>query len=437
EVVSYISGRADSLAALFVLGALVLYGRWERPPCLSAAVACFALALLCKEAAVVLPLVLAGWEVSGVPASLFPPPRLRRLLPFFVVAAVYIALRATVWNFAAGDPILSKAGFAALEIGPGTRALLFAKSLILYIGLFFVPAGLHMERSLFYESVTPSIYLGLALAVGTAVLLTRPPERAQTWNRQPLFFVFWFFAWLLPQSAFIFPRVMAEHFLYLPLLAPCFFLASLAQGLPTRAGRWMVLGLAVLFYGLLGAENNRNWADEEAFFAHTVGHAPHSLRARDRLAALSIQKGHLEEARLLYAGILETEEDAPEHAAVRAAAYYNLGVIYGKEGRAAEALSAYRNAIALRPGMAEAYNNAGLILQRMDRGGEAQAYFLKAIEEDGGYCPAYNNLAQLYATQGDLAQARRLWGRALDICPGSGTARKNLELIGGETLSRN
>jgi len=456
QVVSYISGRADSLAALFIFLALLLYGR-PGAVAFAGSVLCFALSLLAKESAIVLPVVLAGWEASFGPASRpaagglaqgqgtgmvssagrvlsgprapvplgFGPGRMRRLMLFAIVAAGYAVLRLTTWNFAAGHPILSKAGFAVFEIGPWTRLFLFGKSLLIYLGSFFIPVGLHMERSVPYETVTPAAWLGVSFAAALAFFLSRAGREA-SFRRRTLFFVFWFFIWLLPQSALVFPKIMAEHFLYLPSLALCFFLASLIDSLPTRAIRWAVLALACLFFGLLSLVNNRNWADEETFFEHTVRQAPTSVRARDSLAALYMESGRLDEAKRQYGEILARVEKGPQGAMVRASAYYNLGIIYGKKGRIPEALAAYQNALALRPDMVEAHNNAGLILQRMGRIGEAEASFRKAIAADNKYCQAYNNLAQLFARQGRMEEALELWQRALDVCPDYEIARKNI-----------
>ena len=90
EAVTYVSGRSDPLAALLMLVAILGFLRGDgRGRFLS--VAAFFLALLAREAALVLPLLL-------VVLDRVPPDRPRRpavdYLPYVAVLAVYLGLRA-------------------------------------------------------------------------------------------------------------------------------------------------------------------------------------------------------------------------------------------------------------------------------------------------------------------------------------------------------
>ncbi len=424
QVVSYISGRADSLVALFIFLSLLLYAR-PGAAARAGSVLCFILCLLAKESAIIFPVVLAGWEACVAPA---PKGRLRRLMPFFAAGAGYAVLRMTAWNFAVGHPILSKAGFAVFEIGPLARLFLFGKSLLIYLGSFFMPVGLHMERLLLHETVGPASWLGVGLATAVIVLSSFVLRKGVSSRRWALFFVFWFFVWLLPQSAFVFPKIMAEHFLYLPALALCFFLASLLDRLRHKGVQGVLLASTCLALGLLSWENNRNWMSEGAFFEHTVRYAPRSIRARDSLAALYLESGRFDEAHRHYRAILVLDQEAPARSMLRAAVYYNLGLIYERTGKIPEALGAYGDALILKPDMVEACNNAGLLLQRMGRFGEAEALFKRAMAAQDDYCPAYNNLAQLYAGLERMEEAQELWRTALSVCPDYEIARRNLEI---------
>jgi len=60
-------------------------------------------------------------------------------------------------------------------------------------------------------------------------------------------------------------------------------------------------------------------------------------------------------------------------------AYTNLGNALAIQGKAEEALAAFRNAIAISPTF-DAYNNLGILLQSLGRTREAEESFRKAAE---------------------------------------------------------
>ena len=78
-------------------------------------------------------------------------------------------------------------------------------------------------------------------------------------------------------------------------------------------------------------------------------------------------------------------------------ALYDLGLIFSKTGRLAEAEQYFRRIIALKPHFPEAYNNLGLVLSAMNRLGQAQTCFRQAIKLMPDCAEAYNNLGILQA----------------------------------------
>jgi hypothetical protein len=95
------------------------------------------LALLAREASLVLPLLLLVLDRV-------PPERVRRPLrdfvPYAVVAAAYLALRAFS---VAANPVPA----ATASVPLGFRMLTMAEVIVQYLGLVVVPLGLHMERT--------------------------------------------------------------------------------------------------------------------------------------------------------------------------------------------------------------------------------------------------------------------------------------------------
>lgn len=455
QAVSYISGRADSLCSFFILSSLYSYVVFlkEGQKSYAAAVLLFIFSLFVKEMAVVLPLAILAVDIFY--AS--PPGRFRRLLPFFLAAFVYAVLRMSILNFSAGNPFLAKEGFGFSEVAFTARVSLASKALALYIGAFFAPFDLHMERLIAFERIRLHDAAGILLFLWAAFFALRPSLRDRTFVRLSAFFGGWFLIWFLPQSAFVFPGIMAEHFFYLPSMSFCFLLGSCAEMMRQR-GRPAFIFLAGLaaYFGGMSYANNVYWMDELYFFKRTTELSPRSLRARDSLASLYVAAGRWEEALAEYKKILDPDGelkgerdftifadavlergvkgwDKKERMA-RAAAFHNLGFIFEKKGGPQKALKAYQCAIALNPALSEAHNNLGLLFEARGQSGEAETSYKRALAADPRFLAAYNNLARLYAGQGRMEDAVSLWHAALHIEPDYEIARSNIRLA--EELSR-
>jgi Tfp pilus assembly protein PilF len=422
QVVTYISGRADSLSALFIMSSLIFF--IKTPDERRNMILCcfmFILALLTKETAIVLPFVLC-WERSFS----------KKAWPLFCIAALYAVLRISLLNFSLGNPFLQKKGFAFFEVGIFERFLAFGKTLLIYVGSFMAPFGLHMERLTAYERILPEYWAGFVCALILTGVGIKKLRATNCPAKQLIpYFLFWFFVWLFPQSALIFPKIMAEHFLYLPSMALCFYLAVLVGEVAHPGLRRCVLSAIALFFAFLSWQNNRDWSNELRFFQRTVSLSPYSIRAHDSLASLYLEQKRYNDAEFEYKRILGLKSTFAGRSGsdvVEASAYYNLGIIYEQTGRVNEALLAYSTAIKINPRMEKAYNNMGLLYQRMGDVGKAQESFKKAIELNGGFYQAYNNLATLYVQRGDNKGAVGLWQKALLIKPDYEIARKNLAL---------
>ena len=93
------------------------------------------------------------------------------------------------------------------------------------------------------------------------------------------------------------------------------------------------------------------------------------------------------------------------------------GVCLKELKRDEEALAKFREVVNT-PGMVsryEAYYNMGILYIRQGRGVDAEAVFMKVVEENPRYFPAHNKLGILRAAQGDWAGAALSFKRALDI----------------------
>jgi Tfp pilus assembly protein PilF len=103
----------------------------------------------------------------------------------------------------------------------------------------------------------------------------------------------------------------------------------------------------------------------------------------------------------------------------------NLGVIVEKRGQVAEALALYVRA-AQRPGFAPAHYNQGLLFKRQGDLANAQKSFGAALEAQPDFPEACYSLGLLFQGQGKLAEAEAQYRRALSLRPGYRSAAARL-----------
>ncbi len=124
--------------------------------------------------------------------------------------------------------------------------------------------------------------------------------------------------------------------------------------------------------------------------------------------AMALEATAPEQARALYATILEREPDCVD-------AHVNLGRLLHEAGDVYAALLHYRTALVRRPTEATAAFNAGVALEDLGANADAIAAYLRAIEFDPHNADAHYNVARLFEQTGqpDLAVRHLLLYRQL------------------------
>ena len=112
--------------------------------------------------------------------------------------------------------------------------------------------------------------------------------------------------------------------------------------------------------------------------------------------------------------------------------HYNLGNAFRNLGNYREAIASYQQAIVLNPKHARAYHNIGITLQLEDKYAEAIPYYQQAIKLKSDYYKAYHNLAIAQEEMGKLEEAISNYKTAISLAPTYARARNNL----GMTLLR-
>ncbi|MBZ5723740.1 MAG: tetratricopeptide repeat protein [Acidobacteriia bacterium] len=94
-----------------------------------------------------------------------------------------------------------------------------------------------------------------------------------------------------------------------------------------------------------------------------------------------------------------------------------------------QAAEAYRKTLEFNPSAAGALVNLGTIYYRQRKFAEAEKYYREAVAADPGYPLAQFNLGNLYDEQGRVGEAFDHYRRALDLSPSYADAHFNLALL--------
>jgi Flp pilus assembly protein TadD len=104
----------------------------------------------------------------------------------------------------------------------------------------------------------------------------------------------------------------------------------------------------------------------------------------------------------------------------------NLGILYGRTGRPAQAFASLREAVRLNPDRAAYYNELGVISRREGKFDDARRYYAKALDLDPAYAYAHLNMGILYDLYlQDSEKAMQHYERYQELTPGeAGTVKK-------------
>jgi tetratricopeptide (TPR) repeat protein len=401
EAVAWISGVTEPLLALGLIPAFLCYLNWRdrgrHPRWLAAALALYALALLSKETAVVLPALVFAYEWLYAPGGEKWGARLRASLmaaaPFVLVTGAYLLARAQALG-----------GVAHKTVNlPGNTALLTIPSALWsYLRLMMAPIGL----SVFYD--TPYVtrvsmkyfvwpLIGVVLAIGILLWWWRR-------ERSPLvaFAALWMLLPIVPLlNLTVLPMgdFIHDRYLYLPSVGWAMLLAAALAHLDTRqilrrpAGQVAALLLAAVMAFATVAQSVP-WANDLLLYYHGMAVAPNNDLPRNKLAASLVQRGMFKEGISLYQVVLANDPDYWY-------ANYRMGYAQYMVGHYADAERYLARATELH-GTPDEFYYLGLAQEKQDKLDGARAALEQAVKLDPGHSEAQRQLAALrQRTQGE------------------------------------
>lgn len=468
EAVANLAGRAELLAALFYLLALVGYidsadaGRKHRGRIIVAGVGIL-LALFSKESAVTLVGVAIVWDaLLGRRAGESPGAHWRRrwLVPWVLVAAVavYFVLRGIALGGPFVGPEIPYVDNPLVDSPITERWATAAVVAVRYLGLLLLPIRLSPDYS--FAQILPVGFSSPAALGSFAVGVVLLGAVAWSVRRSPRVAFLGAFAGIafLPVSNFPFAigTIMGERLLYLPSVAFCLLLGHGVGALRARLGTrsvWVAVVVLALLASARTVVRNRDWRDSLTLFSTAAVTSPKSVKVRSNLAAELMRRGRHDEAReelqralaidpeyhparvnlaqcLLDEGdvagaereIRQVLESRPDDSL----ALFQLGEVLFRDGRFEEAESVFRGLLPVSPGSGKVHGRLGVVLESRGLWAEAESELIEAVELETSSATLRNDLGLFYSRRGRDDDAIEHLRRAVELAPDAVALRNNL-----------
>jgi Flp pilus assembly protein TadD len=318
----------------------------------------------------------------------------------------------------------SHGGTAGFESGLAwwQYALIQCRAIVHYLRLSVWPHPLVFDYGMLTVShmgkILPYALVLAALATGTVIALWRRPTVG--------FLGVWFFAILAPSSSVVpLPtETIAEHRMYLPLVAVVALAVLGIYALMGRRSLWVFLALAVGL-GSMTWRRNEDYRSGLALWRDTIHKQPSNVRAYVSLGYLLFNMGRVPEAIGVYGQALQINPDLAE-------AHNNLGIALFALGDVQEGLRHLEKSMQLSPKWARAHYNLGFALDQVGREQEAVGCYERALQLDPDNCQAHYFLGNALTRSGKLEDAVVQYQEALRIDPYYADTHLNL----GATLAK-
>jgi tetratricopeptide (TPR) repeat protein len=407
ESVSYIAGRSESLASMFVLlaYAVFLYRRHESISWTEASmvIVLFALGAGAKESAISLVGILILTDLYWPLAfSIHGLKKNRRLYLLMAPAAAAVAIG--VFRMLA---TAQTAGFAAARLHWFQYAFTEARAMFTYMRLAIIPLGQSLDHD-YPASQTVTAHgaifyiVLLAILVSAAVALRR---------RYPLFGfgLLSFLIWLAPTSSFVpIDDPLVERRMYLALIGLILIGCEAASRLPlSRPAGYSILASLALVFSVLCYQRNELWGQPDRLVASAAMQSIHNPRPLLNFTEVLIRQNRCDTA-IPY---LERAERAlPGNYYVHVA----WGRILGCLGRGQEAIERLQRAARIWP-TSEVYESMGLVYGQMGLSGEAGLALKRAVQLNPNSGSAHGSLGLWYEKVNNPAAAEREYRQSLNL----------------------
>lgn len=384
--VAYISGRADPLAALFILLCLIFYVKQvtlKNKNLYFLILFSYILALLSKEYSVITPMLFVVYSYAFGKKLL-----LKEFISILGISFIYFILRGI---FIPAQAITTT---TLVQRIPGCLVAIAE-----YLRLLLFPFNLHME----YGNKLFNFYDARAIlgaAVSFLLLLFAFLKRKN--NNLIFFSIVWFFVSLLPiLNLYPINSYMAEHWLYLPALGFCLIFANaLCYYLAKKKVRFLVIILivsVVSFYLRLTIKQNNYWKNNLTFSMWNLQYVSDSSRLYGLACKTCMDIGDIEKAKIFCQKALEVDSK-------NASAYSILGAVFSIQGQYKQANVCFQRAISIDPTYMAPYINLGVNYVQMHNFIGAKKIWETGLKINPQCIELQNNLKKLSRDSGISAR---------------------------------
>jgi len=408
----------------------------------AASALCGFIAILWKEMALTLPVVVSAyvffterdnWRKRLKLATL-------RSLPYWAGILIYVPLRIAVLGFFSSTHHI-------WLLSPSS----FVLSVIELVGEYWLRLVLPLKLNAFhvfhpgYSLLEPRAVFSL-LFVAAAIAFI-----GFGWRRAPLasFAAAWVFLTLAPVMNIggVGQNVFAERYLYIPSLGFCLLLVWLGAQLLKRLSARTAASIAAVAVALLvcagsvqAVRRTSAWSSDYALLSETVKLAPDSALIHNSLAHVLKERGDVAGAEREYrAGYTAASNATPADIPQMANSEIGLASTSNRHGDAAASLAHAERALELQPQMHPAKVARGVALLQLGRIGDAQQQLEPACLEAPYDEVCANALGVIAMARHDYGAAERYLKSAVNVYSGFGDGWNNLgrtyQLMGRNDLA--
>jgi tetratricopeptide (TPR) repeat protein len=423
ESVAWIIELKNILPMVFYVLSIQAYLKFEREQhtlLYGLSLGCFLLALLSKASVVMLPFVLLGcvwWQRNRIGRK-----DLIRTLPYFALSAILSLATVYVhYQTAIGEDAVRTDGFLSRLAGAGWAVWFYLYKAIVPYNLCFVYPRWEIDASSIVS------FLPGVLLAGVLILFWR---YRKSWGRPFLFGMAYYVVTLFPVLGFFniyFMKysLVADHWQYTSIIGIIALLVGLGSyKYPDwhMTVRRVTLVAAVAGVALLSLQTWRQghiYRNNETLWRDTIAKNPGCWPAHTNLGLVLARQGRTAEAIDHYVEALRIRPVYEE-------AHNSLGVALAAQGNLDEAISHYSEALRINPHFFQSYTNLGNALKKQGKIEQALSNYSTALQINPRFAAGHVNLGVALAEQGKTAEAIRHYSEALRINPDAMEARINL-----------
>lgn len=426
EAVNAVSFREDLLMFLFYMATLNIYlivklkivTGYKR---FLYATSClfYLLALLSKEMAITLPLIISVCELFYNKKKI----NVRYILlnkyniGYIVVTLLYFYIRFYYFQ----NPIVEGVPAPSLI----TRIMTAPWLLLSYLKLSFFPLSLAADYEIMPVKAFFSYHFMFSV-IGMLTVAILAFLAFKIKNSKEVAFGFVFFAITLIPVYNIYPiaNPFAERYLYLPVMGITVITGYVIdQGMNSKyRSLCTILFLVILsIYAFTVIKRNNIWKDDYVLWHSTVRKQQSNSQAHNKLGIVYAETGRLIKAEDEFNTALRLKSDDSVY-------HYNLGNVYFKQGRYYEAIKEYQSALNRKKISADAHYKLGSVYRKLGRLDEAIQEFNEALKQNPYNHVVYNDLGTVYANQGWFDKAVEEFLVAIRLNPSDKMIYNNLGL---------